>query len=303
MPNARNTESQLKNLDGNFSGNVSTARATSSARVFHWHAGALRHGFTLVELLVVVAIIAIVLSLSLFGVNASREAMRKTQCSNHMRQQVLGLHNFHSSYKRFPFGNDTQSSLFTSWVTKTLPYIEQQAIFERYDFKQAANSPTNNLVGAAIIPIMRCPSSVLDFPGDTDYAGVIGSALASPYAAAGLDLNTGVLIESSIVHPQPVSIPDIKDGSSHTICIAEDSDRLPDQFGQWSDGQSCLSHDNGGINLDNAGEIFSFHPGGSFVGLADGAIRFLGVSVSTRIIGGLCSCRGEEDVSNAFSEH
>ncbi len=78
------------------------------------------------------------------------------------------------------------------------------------------------------------------------------------------------------------------------------SGRLPEQFGQWSDGQNCISHDNGGINVDNSGEIFSFHPGGANVGIADGAVRFLSQSVALEVLGGLCSRRGQEDVSSAF---
>ncbi len=203
----------------------SAARSASRRPATRW-------AFTLVELLVVIAIVGILLSLSLHGVNASREAMRRTQCSNHMRQLVLGLHNFHATHRRFPFGDDRQIGLSTSWVTHILPQIEQQAIFDQYDFKQPASTPRNNAVGAAVIPTTRCPSSILEFPGDTDYAGVIGSALASSIASVGLDLNNGVLIESSLTHPKPVAISDITDGSSQTICIAEVVDRMPEQF--WS---------------------------------------------------------------------
>ncbi len=257
-------------------------------------------GFTLVELLVVIAIVGIVLSLSLHGVNASREAMRRTQCSNHMRQLVLGLHNFHGVHKRFPFGNDRQSGLSTSWITRILPQIEQQAIYESYDLRLPADDPKNLVVTDAVVATVRCPSSILDVAGDTDYAGILGSALASPTASVGFDLNNGVMIESSTLHPQPIAISDIFDGSSQTICIAEVVDRLPEQAGRWSDGQNCISHDNGGINVDNSGEIFSFHPGGANVALSDGAVRFLSESVSLEIIGGLCSRRGQEDVRDAF---
>ncbi len=109
------------------------------------------------------------------------------------------------------------------------------------------------------------------------------------------------MIESSLMHPQPIAIPDITDGSSQTICIAEVVDRMPEQFGQWSDGQNCISHDNGGVNVDNSGEIFSFHHGGSNVALADGSIRFLTQSASLEIIGGLCSRSGRENVTEAIN--
>ncbi len=150
-----------------------------------------RPGFTLVELLVVVAIVGVLLSLSLHGVNASREAMRRTQCSNHMRQLVLGLHHYHGTHKRFPFGNDRLSGLHTSWLTRILPQIEQQAIFEQYDFKQPASSPKNNLIGQAVIQTARCPSSVLDFPGTLTTQGCLAAHWRHRSLRWGSTLTTG----------------------------------------------------------------------------------------------------------------
>jgi len=278
-----------------------SSRSNASGRMVP-HGTMTRSGFTMVELLVVLSIMGVLISLLLVGVNGAREAARRMQCSNHMRQQVLGLHNFHSRHDRFPLGNNTHSNTYRSWQVAILPELEQTAIAELFDDDQTWDGTTNELISRTVVPTFRCPSSVYDFEGDTDYAGIIGSALAGAAAIHGFDLNNGVLIESTNRRSYPVSITEIFDGSSQTICIAEVVDRTPEQHGLWADGRSCISHDNGGINIDNADEIFSLHPGGAHVGLADGAIRFVTQSIDARLIGGLCSRNGREDVSSVW-EH
>lgn len=264
--------------------------------------GPAARAFTLVELIVVITIIGVIMSLLLSGVSAAREASRRAQCSNHMRQLGLGLHNYHSLYDRFPIGDDVQSGKYGCWITAILPQIEQAAIAERFDTRLAWNAPTNLPTTFSIIPTLRCPSSIVDFPGDTDYSGIIGSALADESAVLSSGLNNGVLIESHDRRRHGVSIPEIYDGSSYTVCIAEVVDRLEDEHGLWADGRSCISHDNGGINIDNSDEIFSFHPGGAYVVLADSAVRFLTQSIDPKLVGALCSRGGREDVRGVWTD-
>lgn len=96
-----------------------------------------RLGFTLVELLVVIAIIAILVALLLPAVNAAREAARRTQCINNMRQIGLGLLNYESTAGSLPPGDrrteQPVNSLY-SWVTLTLPYLEETAVYNTIDF-------------------------------------------------------------------------------------------------------------------------------------------------------------------------
>ena len=82
--------------------------------------------------------------------------------------------------------------------------------------------------------------------------------------------------------------------------LAEVSDRLPEYGGLWADGGNVISHDNGAINVDNNNEIFSFHPGGALVAMADGSIHFLNDSISLNILGGMCSRDGREEVNPLF---
>jgi prepilin-type N-terminal cleavage/methylation domain-containing protein/prepilin-type processing-associated H-X9-DG protein len=91
-----------------------------------------RSGFTLVELLVVIAIIGILIALLLPAVQAAREAARRSQCTNNLKQLVLSLHNYHDAYQALPA--NSWSSIVLSWHVSILPYIEQQALFDKFLF-------------------------------------------------------------------------------------------------------------------------------------------------------------------------
>jgi prepilin-type N-terminal cleavage/methylation domain-containing protein/prepilin-type processing-associated H-X9-DG protein len=114
-----------------------------------------RRGFTLVELLVVIAIIGILIALLLPAVQAAREAARRSQCTNNLKQLGLALHNYHDTFQQFPpagfdygwasdangnYEQDTPNKLYKnhSSLTHLLPFIEQQAIYDRFDFTQAS---------------------------------------------------------------------------------------------------------------------------------------------------------------------
>ena len=130
-----------------------------------------RFGFTLVELLVVIAIIGILIALLLPAVQAAREAARRSQCLNHMKQAALALQNYHDVQKRFPpmavpvwnsggynaVGGDFRHELWSgTWVTMTLPYMEQSALYDNYDM--SLPSAAQPAITGAPIATLRCPS-------------------------------------------------------------------------------------------------------------------------------------------------
>ena len=131
-----------------------------------------RPAFTLVELLVVIAIIGILIALLLPAVQAAREAARRAQCSNNLKQIGLGLHNYHGVNRTFPFAFmvDGDTLNVQVWGTRILPYIEQSALYERYhntvpSFNEAtglgypASDVDDNLaVIATEIDAFLCPS-------------------------------------------------------------------------------------------------------------------------------------------------
>ena len=130
-----------------------------------------RSGFTLVELLVVIAIIAMLVTLLLPAVQAAREAARRTQCVNNIRNLALGLHNYHSAKSVFPPGFDSQTNRTEAWgwSTYTLPFLEEGALHDTLgvgeqrlaDFFRE-NKPGSPKFVAAVTPLelFRCTSDI-----------------------------------------------------------------------------------------------------------------------------------------------
>lgn len=135
-------------------------------------------GFSLVELLVVIAIIGILIAMLLPAVQAAREAARRTQCANNLKQLGLALHNYHDAHKAFPFAwmldlpnlPNFSGVNFQAWGVLVLPYVEQTSLAQQYDFRvppfdQAAGLGFNpqavqrNLaVIRTVLPVFICPS-------------------------------------------------------------------------------------------------------------------------------------------------
>jgi prepilin-type N-terminal cleavage/methylation domain-containing protein len=153
-----------------------------------------RSAFTLVELLVVIAIIGILVAMLLPAVQAAREAARRSQCSNNLKQLGLGVHNYHDVYKSFPisygFGNASTGTQYNptndgkSWFVGLLPFIEQQPLYSKVAFNQALNwtDPNgvqpNTEVAMTVLETLLCPSDGTNRKGLMD--GRANSAAVTP---------------------------------------------------------------------------------------------------------------------------
>ncbi len=200
-------------------------------------------GFTLVELLVVIAIIGVLIALLLPAVQAAREAARRAQCTNNLKQIGLGLHNYELSYKQFPFGA-VWSSPFErgSILVRLLPYVEQTATYDAIDFRQqsihnAVLPGTSTKVASQVISTYICPSDTHGnyfYPGRAlhNYAASRGptQVYANPACycdhpwqlmALAFDLNSRDFAGPFTRAGVTTRISDIRDGLSNTIFFGE----------------------------------------------------------------------------------
>lgn len=187
-------------------------------------------GFTLIELLVVIAIIAILIALLLPAVQQAREAARRTQCKNNLKQLALALHNYHSAHSAFP--NQAGDSLYGySALAQILPYIDQGNLHSEFDFSQPLQvglpwAPAVNPVMADIVrrplPALLCPSE----SGDPIYLDGSGNQWAgSNYlvnGGSGRGVNYCSRVNDGLFWRGSKSkMRDLTDGSSNTAFMGE----------------------------------------------------------------------------------
>ena len=120
-------------------------------------------GFTLVELLVVIAIIGILIALLLPAVQATREAARRMQCSNNLKQIGLGMINYEAAHGVFPFGcgglvSQPDYAQAGTWAAFILPQLEQQNAYDQFDFSKHVTDPANQTAVSTVIDIFICPT-------------------------------------------------------------------------------------------------------------------------------------------------
>lgn len=257
---------------GNYSGVCAALAAQAFAELvfFLWRTNTLqrteknhdcsRRGFTLVELLVVIAIIGILVSLLLPAVQAAREAARRMQCTNNLKQLALAVHNYHDVHKEFPLGENGRHG--DVWSAYLLPYIEQLALFDRItlsgenanvngiwnvqwatpspglypDLESTHPSHRNIAACEKVLPIFRCPSAAIDqHVHDWSVDGwhvmerVPGTYLGSASGVVVDDVSSNFEnLDGVFFNRSGIKIGDISDGTSRTMMIGETVPDRPD---------------------------------------------------------------------------
>jgi prepilin-type N-terminal cleavage/methylation domain-containing protein/prepilin-type processing-associated H-X9-DG protein len=220
-----------------------------------------RNGFTLVELLVVIAIIGILVGLLLPAVQAAREAARRMQCQNNLKQFGLAMHNHESAYKAFPESRPFDlAGNRMSWCVVVLDFIEQGNLANIYDKNVRWNTGTNVVAGQTPIPIFICPSASTgavrrpavapgtevngQVMGPSDY--IVMHRLRNRFFTAnglvnplGTQDHDGVLVQNN-----KTKIGQITDGTSNTFLIMEDAGR-PNWFVLKRDQNTVLPRPEG----------------------------------------------------------
>lgn len=243
-------------------------------------------GFTLVELLVVIAIIGILVGLLLPAVQAAREAARRMQCSNNLKQLGLALHNYESTHRRFPigftdnFGNgDSRAQAGGdggwAWAAMILPFIEQNSLYQTLDFRYAPYGPSgisdpagaNHFASSVVIPGFRCPSDLSPATTSINANAVAGHTAIAVTSYAGVygpfdgdihDLSGGRVVPTArskgvFAVNEGRTISQVTDGTSNTLAIGEVSWRPLNGNGNGSIRQYVLGSvlTNGMVNSDN----------------------------------------------------
>lgn len=296
-----------------------------------------RRAFTLIEVLVAIAIIGALVAITLPAVHYARESARRTQCQNNLRQVGLAITGFHTTTDYFPPGQKWSGkrkhtdSIDFAWSALILPYLEGGSLYQQIDFDKSYLHPDNRQAASTIVPSYLCPSRSMAEShrvgdqivglgpevslGCIDYLGISGPDKSTKNAQTQHEYGPqmGVLIGTKwlkdagkLREPPRVRLASIIDGLSNTMCVTECTGRGleedGDPNGAWVSGKN-ISHIKRGINEKSAEKswneerIFSEHSGGANTLFCDGSVHFFSDDTDPVLIRALCSRNGGEIVT------
>lgn len=293
-----------------------------------------RLAFTLVELLVVITIIGILIALLLPAVQAAREAARRMQCGNNMKQIGLALHNYHSQWARLPYADigglaDRTGQTYFNWQPRILAFIEGDAEFALLDFRKKSYEAPNFQYIKAVHPGFLCPSDTLanqileeeGFPGpdfnisQSDYAACLGDYINT----------TGVGVEPAYGNQTwntlgqagrgmmgrygwGASFAEVPDGLSNTICVGECVGALSISQNYGVETVATTAHPLNYMNeslisdiptianprWDESFGFRSMHSGGANFCMGDASVHFFSDSIGGTTYRAMASREGSE---------
>lgn len=289
-----------------------------------------KNAFTLIELLVTISIIAILIALLLPAVQQAREAARRTQCRNNLKQIGLALHNYHDQSEMLPSGwigvtagqLDINGTNGWSWASKLLPHLDQGALYSSINFSSQVGSPLNALPRTTVLPVFRCPSDVApekwtinSAAGSTPLAEVAAASYSGVFGKDEIELCNGLMAGTAcssdgvFFHNSRIRFADISDGLSSTLLVGERVSRSSSGWlYTWTGviaggddsivrilGDTDVTPNRDQVRMD---EFASYHVGGAHFVLGDGSVRFISSSIDLGVYRGLASRAAGEVVGN-----
>lgn len=213
-------------------------------------------------------------ALLLPAIQAAREAARRSQCTNNLKQIAIAMQNYHDVYGVYPpaYLADANGKPMHTWRVLILPYLGSGSVYQRYRFDEPWDGPNNSRLAAEMPPAYRCPSDPAT-ANTTDYVVITGP---------------GTMFDAD----KSISQRSITDGTSNTLLVVESA-----QAGiNWMEPRDL---DAGKMTFTingPGGEISSNHPGGANAAMVDGSVRFISGSVSSQTLRGLSTPAGHEPV-------
>jgi prepilin-type N-terminal cleavage/methylation domain-containing protein len=288
-----------------------------------------QRGFTLIELLVVIAIVAVLIALLLPAVQQAREAARRSQCQNNLKQIGLAMHNYHDTNQSFPPGwigvtgnqPDINGLNGWGWASKLLHRLEQPSLYHVINFKVSVSDAANTANIVRALPVFRCPSDsstetwqLKDDTGATlatlataNYVGNFGNSDLD----ACLSFTPGMtcLGDGLLMHNRTIRLSDVRDGTSTTLMIGErktsaDLDWQSTWAGVVAGGDESLQRVLGVTDhVPNSpaahfDDFSSAHTTGAFFVMGDGHVKLISSNIDEDVFKRLSTRGGNEPVAD-----
>lgn len=220
----------------------------------------------------------VLVALLLPAVQSAREAARRAQCTNNLKQIAIAFHNYHDVYGTFPpaYIPDKDGQPMHSWRVLILPFLESQHIYNQYNFSEPWNSPHNLAVTNQHVPAYSCPSSPTSGPGSTETSYMVITGPSTVFDGG-----------------KACRFSDILDGTSNTIMVVE----VAGTGVNWGEPKdldaSTLTYP---LGTRGGSTPASHHPGGLNVAMCDGSVRFIAYAESPQTFNALITKAGAEMV-------
>jgi prepilin-type N-terminal cleavage/methylation domain-containing protein/prepilin-type processing-associated H-X9-DG protein len=295
-----------------------------------------RRTFTLIELLVVIAIIAILIALLLPAVQQAREAARRTQCKNNLKQIGLALHNYHDTFNAFPSGwIGVEDGMPTAhegingigWGAMILPYLDQSNLYNQFNANVAIEDPLNDAFRLNTLEVFRCPSDpqpdrfeieeegspgtvICELP-IANYLGAFGTfeldGCENPPGTAPVQANGQCVGDGTFYHNSRVLIRDFVDGTSNTLIVGERKTNAElgwysTWVGRVAEGEEAFQRILGSLDhvpndpASHFDDFSSQHEGGAQFLLGDGHVRFVSENMNHLVYQAIGTIKGGEVV-------